>query len=408
MNEAWKSRLGQSPPLVSTAEFVARRARVLDALDGAAALVLAGQEIGLGSVPARWKTDRLFWYLTGLDHESGAAVLFDPSAEDPERRITLFLRNRDPEAERWDGPREPLASSLRQKLGFTHIRRTNQLPAALTAAARRTKRLACLHPFTTYTEELSPDLEIFQKVAAHVPGVTIEDRTQLLPALRAVKSPAELALIEHALAVTAAGFAKVLDILRPGLRERDLVDALLHTYRSHAAEPAYELIVGAGANSTVLHYRDSEATIQAGDLVVMDCAAAFGGYASDITRTFPASGVFLDEQREIYEVVLQAQQAAIEAARPGATFTEVEAAGYGDAFIHGTSHPVGVEVHDVAPDGPLQEGMVITIEPGIYLPERNLGVRIEDDVLITADGCRDLSGHLVPRTVAEIEAVLRR
>ncbi len=416
MDQQWHSRLDQPPPLIGSAEFAARRARVLEALEGAAALVLAGREVVLDSVPARWKTDRLFWYLTGLDHESGAAVLFDPSAEDPKRRITLFLRNRDPEAERWDGPREPLASGLRERLGFTEIRRTSQLPAALTAAARRTKRLACLHAFTTYTEELSPDLEIFQKVASHVPGVTIEDRTQLLPALRAVKSSAELALIEHALAITAAGFARVLQILRPGLRERDLVDALLHTYRSHDAEPAYELIVGAGANSTVLHYRDGDTTIQDGDLVVMDCAAAFGGYASDVTRTFPASGVFLDEQRDIYEIVLQAQQAAIGAARPGATFTEIdaaarrviEAAGYGDAFIHGTSHPLGVEVHDVAPDGPLREGMVITIEPGIYLPEKNLGVRIEDDILITADGCHDLSGRLVPRTVAEIEAALRR
>jgi Xaa-Pro aminopeptidase len=406
----------EPPPLITTEEYAARRDRVLEALDGAAALVLAGQEVCIANVPSRWKTDRLFWYLTGLDHEAGAAVLFDPSAEDPRRRVTLFLRHRDPEVERWDGPRDPLDSQLERKLGFSHLRRTGHLPALLTAAARRTKRLACLHPFTAYTEPLSPDLELFQKVVQHVPGVAIEDRTQLLPEMRAVKSSAELALIERAAAVTAAGFADVLRGLRPGLRERDLADRLLAVYRAHDAEPAYELIVGAGPRSTVLHYRDNDALIEEGDLVVMDCAAAYGGYASDVTRTFPASGAFTQEQRRVYEIVLRAQQAAIAAAGPGATFTDVdraartviEDAGYGDAFIHGTSHPLGAEVHDVAPDGPLRAGMVITVEPGIYLPERGFGVRIEDDVLITPEGRRDLTGGLVPRTVEEIEAALRR
>jgi len=234
--------------------------------------------------------------------------------------------------------------------------------------------------------------------------------------MRALKSPGELALMEQAARITAAGFAEVLAFLRPGLRERDLADKLVATYRAHDAEPAYELIVGAGLNGTVLHYRDNNAPIQEGDLVVMDCAAAYGGYASDVTRTFPASGVFTEEQRRVYEIVLEAEQAAIAAARPGATFTEVdraartviEQAGYGDDFIHGTSHPVGAEVHDVAPDGPLRAGMVITVEPGIYLPDRGFGVRIEDDVLITADGRRDLTGSLVPRSVEDIENALRR
>lgn len=403
------------PAPITAEEYAARRARVLEALEGAAALVLAGQETSHAAGQGRWKTDRFFWYLTGLDHESGAAVLFDPSAEDPKRRITLLLRARDPEAEQWDGRRDPLDSRLERRLGFTHILRSGHLPALLTAAARRTKRLGCLHPFTPYTEAPSPDLELFQKVAQHVPGVVLEDRTQLLPSLRAVKSETELALIEHAAAITAAGFAEVLHLLRPGLREREVADKLLATYRAHDAEPAYELIVGTGLNSTVLHYRDLDAVIQTGDLVVLDCAAAYGGYTSDVTRTLPATGVFTEEQRAVYEIVLAAEQAAIQAARPGATFSEVdaaaraviEAAGYGDAFLHGTSHPLGVEVHDVAPDGPLVPGMVITIEPGIYLPERGFGVRIEDDVLITAEGSRDLTGPLIPRTVADIEEAMR-
>lgn len=404
-----------SQPIISLDEYAGRRERVLESLESAAAVVLAGDEVYVPSLQGRWKTDRMFWYLTGLDYESGAAVLFDPSAEDPQRRISLFLQSRDPEVERWDGPRDPLDSNLKAKTGFSSIKRTSHLPGLLTAAARRTKRLACLHPFALYTADLSPDLEIFQKIAQRIPGVAIEDRTHALPNMRAVKSPAELALIERAIVATAAGFADALRIIRPGATERDIAAALFAAYSAHRAEPAFEPIVGAGLNGTVLHYRDYDAVVQDGDLIVMDCAAAYRGYASDVTRTFPASGSFSPEQRDVYEIVLEAQLAAIEAARPGATYTEVDAAaraviekaGYGDAFMHGTSHPVGIEVHDVTPDGPLKPGMVVTIEPGIYLPEQGFGVRIEDDVLITETGSRDLTSA-VPKTVAAIEEAMRR
>lgn len=398
--------------MISTEEYVARRIAVLEALEGAAGVVLAGDESpGLQGRPL---ADPMFRYLTGLDHESGAAVLFDPSAEDPAKRITLFLRPRDLEIERWDGARAALDSNLRAQTGFTQIKRTPSLPGLLTQAARRTKRLACLHAFASYTADFSPDLEIFHKVTQRVPGVTLEDRTQLLPSMRAVKSPAELALIERAVVATAAGFDACFGAIRPGMIEGDIADLLLTTYRRHASEPAYTLIVGTGLNGTVLHYVDNDTVVGDGDLIVMDCAAAHGGYASDVTRTLPASGTFSVEQREVYEVVLQAQTAAIAAAKPGATYTEVDAAarvviegaGYGEAFIHGTSHPVGLEVHDVTPDGPLKPGMVITVEPGVYLPERGFGVRIEDDILITEIGNRDLTST-IPKTVEAVEAAMR-
>jgi Xaa-Pro aminopeptidase len=399
---------------VSTEEYATRRAAVLEALDGATGVVLAGSAVSSSAPGGRWISDPMFRYLSGLDSEDGAAVLFDPSAEDPARRITLFLRPRDIEMERWDGAREPLGSALKSRTGFTNIKRTPYLPGMLSEAARRAKRLACLHPFASYTADVSPDLEIFHRMTQRIPGVSVEDRTQLLASMRAVKSPVELALIERAVVATAAGFEACLRAIKPGMREREAAELLIATYSAHDSEPAYELIVGAGLNGTVLHYVDNSARIADGDLVVMDCAAAYGGYASDVTRTLPASGVFSPEQREIYELVLTAELAGIAAARPGATYTEVDAAaraviesaGYGDAFIHGTSHPVGLEVHDITPDGPLKPGMVITVEPGIYLPERGLGVRIEDDVLITDDGNRDLTSA-VPKTVEAIEQAMR-
>ncbi len=400
-------------PTISLDEYRERRLRVLESLEGAVAVVLAGTEVASGPPTSRWRTNRFFSYLTGIDHESAAAVLFDPTTEDPARTITLFLRPRDPETERWDGARDPIDSTLKAKTGFAAIKRTSSLPGMLTEAARRAKRLACLHPFAPYTADVSPDLALFKKVSERVPGVAIEDRTQLLPSMRALKSPAELALIERAIVATTAGFEAGLRALRPGLREADVERVITAVFREHDCEPAFEPVVGAGANGTVLHYRDSNTVIKDGDLVVIDYGAAYRGYASDVTRTFPAGGVFTAEQRAVYEVVLEANLAAIEAARPGATFTDVdgvartiiEKAGYGDAFIHGTSHNIGLDVHDVTPDGPLQAGMVITIEPGIYLPDRGFGVRTEDDILITETGSHNLTSA-VPKTVAAIEAVL--
>ena len=403
----------QRPLLIDASEYARRREAVLQALEGAAAVVLAGHETPSSSPVDRWKTDRLFWYLTGLDYESGAAVLFDPAAEDPERRVTLFLRPRDPEMERWDGSRDPLGLALKGKTGFTSIARTPSLPTKLSDAARRTKRLACLHPFASYDAAVSPDLDIFRRISERIPGVVIEDRTGVLPAMRAVKSPAELALIQQAIAVSAAGFEEAMRFIRPGVTEAQIAEKLTAAFRERGAEPAYAPIVGSGLNGTVLHYVDNDQVVKEGELIVIDYAAAFGGYASDVTRTFPADGVFTSEQREIYEVVLEANLAGIEVARPGATITDVQSAaraviakaGYEDHFIHGVGHQLGVEVHDVTPDGPLVHGMVLTIEPGVYLPQRRLGVRIEDDILLAETGNVNLTAA-IPKTVAAIEETM--
>ncbi|MCX8033563.1 MAG: Xaa-Pro peptidase family protein [Thermoleophilia bacterium] len=403
------------PPPISLEEYRVRREQVLEALDGAAAVVFAGTDPGDDSLVVRWKTNRLFWYLTGLDYESGAAILFDPSAEDRDRRITLFLAPRDPEAERWDGPRDFLDSSLKAKTGFSSLARITSLPARLTDAARKTKRLACLHPFTPYNGPVSPDLEIFRKVCDHVPGVGIEDQTQLLPRMRATKSPAELALIAHAVSVTRHALDAVLAYVHPGVTEKDLADVLLETFRKHGAEPAFLPIVAAGPNSTVLHHRRLDRVLESTDLVVIDCGAAVHGYAADVTRTVPVQGHFSGEQQHIYDIVLEANQAAIEAVRPGATLREIQgqalevikAAGYEDFFFHGIGHQLGIDVHDVTPDGPLVPGMVLTIEPGIYLEDRGIGIRIEDDVLVTDQGRQVLTAE-IPKTPGDIEAAITR
>lgn len=399
---------------ISLQEYVARRERVFKALKGAAAVVFAGEETP--SLLCKWKTNRLFWYLTGIPNESGAAVLFDPSAENPKHRIVLFLRALNPEVERWDGYREEISPKFREQLGFTAIFRNASLPAFLTGAARRTKKLACLHPFSVYPAAVSPDLEAFRKVAERVPGVEIQDRSQLLYAMRAIKSKAELDLMKRAVDATAAGFDAAMKMIEPGVNEARIERTLEDTFRANGGTGlAYNSIVGAGVNGTVLHYNANNAVVGKNDLIVIDAAAEHEGYCADVTRTFPASGKFTAEQRDVYEIVLAAELAGIKAARAGAHMMDVdkasrdviEKAGYGHAFIHGIGHQLGIDVHDVTPDGRLKPGMVVTVEPGIYLPEKKFGVRIEDDILITAQGNANLTS-MIPKTVKAVEAAMAR
>ncbi len=409
-----KSDSRSEPPAdVTVDEYRDRRERVLKALKGSAAVVHAGD--GGPPLIGRWQAHRHFVYLTGLDAEAGAAVLFDPTAEDPKRRVVLFLRPLNLEMEKWDGYRSEIGPQLKAATGFQTIMRVSALPAALTAAARRGKKLACLHPFAVYPAAVSPDLAAFQQVTQRMPGVSVEDQTMLLPGLRAVKSSAELKLMRRAMAATAAGFNAALKLIKPGVVERQIADALEFEYRRGGCEAlAYNTIVGSGLNGTVLHYMDNAQPVAAGDLVVIDSGASFRGYAADITRTFPADGRYTDDQRQVYETVLAAQLAAIKAVKPGNKMSDVDAAardvidkaGLGHAFIHNIGHQLGLEVHDVTPDGPLQPGMVVTIEPGVYLPDRKLGVRIEDDILVTTSGNQNLTAA-VPKTVAEVEAAMR-
>jgi Xaa-Pro aminopeptidase len=404
-----------SKPLITNEEYSARRQRVLKELGGAVGIVFSGE--GPGPAIGKFKSDASFRYLTGLESELGAAVLFDPTAEDPKRRITLFLRPIDPEIDRWDGYREMIGEPLRKRTGFATVVRTAYLGRVLGVAARRAKKLACLHPFAAHTaSSVSPDLAVFRKLQEKIPGVGIEDRTMLLPELRAVKSPAEVELMKRAAAATAAGYRAAFATLEPGVGEREMQHAMERAYIDSGAEGvAYGSIVGSGLNGTVLHYADNDGECRDGDVLVIDSGAQFCGYACDVTRTLPVSGKFSKDQRDLYSIVLKAQLAAIKAAKPGALMWEVdkaardiiEKAGVGDAYIHGIGHQLGLEVHDITPDGALKPGMVITIEPGVYLPDRRIGIRIEDDILITKSGNTNLT-EVIPKTIEDIEAAMRR
>jgi Xaa-Pro aminopeptidase len=390
-------------------EYAARRRKLLASLRKSLGLVFAGEGGG-----DHFRPHPHFEYLTGITDEPGAVLVLDPTHPVVSRRERLFLRPLNPEEDRWEGYRMEISQPLRERTGFEAVFRLNLLPRFVTESAARCKSLSCLHPLAQYNQPVSPDLDIFQKIAQRAPGMVIEDRSHLLAQMRAVKSKREVAMIQRAIDITAAGFDAGLKAIRPGMNEFQVQETIERAYRDRGSRrTSFSTIVGSGINSTVLHYGANDKTIEDGDLIVIDSGAVWNGYAADITRTVPANGRFTKRQREVYDIVLRAMEAAIKAVKPGAHLMRIDKvardiikkAGYGDCFIHGTGHHLGLETHDITPDEPLRAGAVITIEPGIYIPDERIGIRIEDDVLVTSTGSKVLSA-MIPKKADAIERLM--
>jgi len=409
--------------------FAERRTKLVSAVN--APVVLFGYTGHEEANPSYvFMQEENFYYLTG-HNEEGAALLLVPESAGEKGwtgpREILYLPPRDLAEERWNGPRiGPDDPGIREKTGFARVETFSKLHDALTALAKNYPEI--------YTELPGPHDEGYPHAANWskwvkdaVPQAALKDVSSAVGTLRAVKSPGELALIQKAIEPSIDAHLAAMKMMRPGLSEYQVAARMveIHAYAGCETE-AYSPIVGTGFNSTVLHYNKLDGRIEDGDIVLLDVAGQYSGYASDITRTIPANGKFTPRQREIYEIVLGAQNAAMEALKPGMTLggpastslqkiamdyidshgKDKEGRSLGRYYIHGLSHHVGLDVHDPSgPSRPLEPGMVITIEPGIYIPEENLGVRIEDDVLITATGYKQLTARL-PRSPDEIEKIM--
>ena len=392
---------------ISRDEYRARRAELRKSLDGVMVLFGANEPEDLHT---GFFQDTNFLYLSGW-REPGAAMMLTKNEE------ILFLPERNLKQENYTGRKlGPADSEAPQRTGFDKVMPWYAIQSSFLRALESGAYV--------YT---MPDNEHAKKLAEFSPFHTKVSAEARIDELRMIKSPAEIALIEKSTEATIAAHLAAWKRMKPGLYEYQVAATMTDVYFERGCDrSAYAPIVGSGPNSTVLHYSANHRRMDSGEVVVMDVGAECSDYATDVTRTVPASGKFTARQREIYEIVLGAQKAAIAAIKPGMKIRgdnslkqiamdyinshgkDLHGEPLGKYFTHGLGHHVGLDVHDASDvDAPLKAGMVITIEPGIYIPEENIGVRIEDTLLVTETGSRNLSGAL-PREVADIEKLVGR
>jgi Xaa-Pro aminopeptidase len=426
-----------------------RRERFLESIgDGVAVLCAAPEQRKSRDTDGQYRQDSDFFYLTGFG-EPDAVAVFNP--HDAAARFTLFVRPRNPEREVWDGPRAGPEGAV-ARYGAD---------AAFDVAELDDRLKPMLEHADAVWYALGSNPEMDGRLTAIIRGyrytrgrsgkwpVDVRDPGTVLDAMRRVKEPAELDRIRAAARLSARAHVAVMAAARPGIGEWELAAAIDATFRAEAADayPAYRSIVGSGPNATILHYVSNHRRANGGELVLVDAGAELEMYCGDITRTFPVSGRFSPPQRAVYNVVLEALEAAIAAVRPGARVDQVHEAArlalvrgmvklkllsgkvdellegeeYKKFFMHQTSHWLGMDVHDAGMyrdrSGDwvtLEPGMVLTVEPGLYIPRdakdvpaelRGIGVRIEDDVIVTADG-REVITRDVPVDPDEIEALV--
>ncbi len=382
-----------------TGEYARRRAALCAALpDGAVVLFAPGENEGGGDHRTGFRQDANFFYLTGWE-DPGAVMLAAPGTD------ILFLPKPEAKRETYYGrmldPADPGAPGA---TGFQTVLPLERLERELLRVLERRERI-----FTVGQPAID-------RLRAAFPLREVSDAREALARLRMTKSPAEIALIRRAAEATMKAHRAAWRRAAPGVYEYQVAAALAHAWTEGGCErSAYAPIAASGPNALVLHYWKNRRRMEAGDLLLADAGAECSGYTADITRTIPVSGRFSARQRRLYQAVLEAQKAAIAAVKPGAYLADLTriarerldaSGGLGKYLTHRVSHHVGLDVHDPADlAAPLAEGMVITVEPGVYIPEENTGIRIEDMVLVTGTGAEVLTAAL-PRDADEIERAL--
>jgi Xaa-Pro aminopeptidase len=411
------------------ADYHARRQALASKIKNGVVLLFASNEAEGPNDLDGYRPDDNFFYLSGWA-EPGAALLIAASTERGDTEI-LFLPDHNPSQEKWTGPKlGPENPDAAKITGFDRIAALDNLRSELV-------RLLPAPKITVYTDipdgehasNFTSALDWLKRANSFPVYVSFQDVRPLLASRRTIKDAGEIERIRKATDASIAAHLAAMRAMKPGISEREISALMQYEWGKRGCErPAYAPIVGSGFNSTVLHYSQDSEIIKDGDAVVIDAAGEYSMYASDITRTLPASGKFTARQREIYDIVLGAQRAAIAAFQSGKSMLRRDqpnslydvAYNYinthgkdshgeplGKYFIHGLSHYVGLNVHDQGDyDVPAGPGIVFTIEPGIYIPEEKLGVRIEDDFYVDTTGkLINLSGAL-PHTADEIERAM--
>jgi len=433
-------------PMLNKKHFAKRRKRVLAALgsDAVAIIPSASEQVRNRDTHFTFRQNSDFRYLTGFD-EPDAFLVLAPKHE--LGASILFVRPRDAAREQWDGRRAGVAGALKD-YGVDQAFNLDELDAKLPELlAGREQVFAPLGEDIGFAQRLFGWLAAvrrLQRTGVKAPGAWL-DSAPLLHEMRLFKDEDELRVLREACRISELGHVAAMRACRPGAAEYALEAELLHTFRQHGGEAAFPSIVAGGQNAGILHYTENRDALKKGELVLVDAGCEWGGYCGDISRTFPVDGRFSSAQRDVYSVVLAAQQAAIDAVRPGATFDQphqaavqvlteglvdlkllkgkvsklIEKEAYKRFYMHRTGHWLGMDTHDVGNykvDGawrPLEPGMVLTVEPGLYIDAgrdvpkelRNIGIRIEDDVLVSRESHEVLT-EAAPKSVEALEAMV--
>lgn len=409
--------------------YMRRRSAVLEQMEKGSIMVLYSGE----SIPQSmddccpFEANHHFFYLTGLRRENMALVLSRSASED---KTILFIEEAVPSMERWTGKRVT-KDEAKEISGVDDVRYIDSLPSALGRMMAREQVTAAY--FNCYRHAMH-DVDSYNMAKAKIfasayPAVTLKNAHHMLAALRMIKDEEEIACMREAIDVTAKGLNRILATLAPGQMEYQAQAEFEYAIRWHGAEsPSFATIAGSGLNGCMLHYETNHCRMEDGTLLLLDLGAKVKGYRADISRTYPVNGKYSPRQKQIYDIVLAANQKISREARPGMTLKQLNeickqvlaeglmaigkidsADQIGTYYMHGVSHHMGMDTHDVFAheEMALAPGMVISNEPGLYIDEEEIGIRIEDDLLITEDGCEVLSRD-IPRTTEEIEALMAR
>lgn len=408
--------------------FRERREKVYNQMEDKSILVLYSGEALHISADAyqHFEENRQFFYLTGIRREN-MALIIDKCGEKLEE--TLFIESIDPSVERWVG-KKMTEEEAKEVSGVETISVIDNLQGTLERIMNR--KLPKKVYFDTYRHQMSdlPDYNVVkaQEFAKAYPGTTVDNIYPVVAFLRMNKDADEVEVTREAIKVTEEALDHVLKTLKPGMMEYQVQAEFEYKVKSLGADGmAFPTIAGSGINGTMLHYETNHDVCKENTLILLDLGARVNGYNADITRTYPVSGKFTERQKQFYNIVLKANQTVAAEARPGVTLNDLNdlckkvlAEGLielgliekeeeiGKYYMHGVSHHLGIDVHDVTvPEkAKLEPGMIITNEPGLYIDEEEIGIRVEDDLLITEDGCVVLSEDIV-RTVEEIEAKMK-
>ena len=416
-------------------EFGERRTRVLTQMQPNSALLLFSEieKRRNNDCTYPFRQDSYFWYLTGFNEPNAALLLL--KTEQAEKAI-IFLRPRDPLLEMWNGRRLGVERAP-QHLNVNEAYSIEEFAIVLPKILKNLTALYYVPEIPTWGDKLVTESAVnFNEIL---------DWRPMLSEMRLIKSPNEIRLMQQAGQITALGHIKAMQTTRPNRFEYEIESDILHEFNRHCARfPSYNSIVAGGNNACILHYTENDRPLNDGDLVLIDAGCEFAMYAGDITRTFPVNGKFSQPQREIYELVLKAQKRAIELLVPGNSIkqandeviriktqglvdlgilkgdvdTLIEQQAYRQFYMHGLGHWLGLDVHDVGSYGQdkqriLEIGMVITVEPGIYISEdadvpeqyKGIGVRIEDNLLMTEYGNKILTAA-APKEISDIENLM--